>query len=143
MELKQAYQQAMANTANMALATSVENEPNVRVITFGYNPERPNVVFFSTFKGNKKIEEFKKNPEAAAILLPEDPESATQVRIHGKVVPSGHSLAEITEWIVQKMPDYAAGDAKAAPMLEAYELQFSQAEITIGMSRAQILKIDW
>ena len=71
MELKQQFEQVMGSSVNMALATCVNDKPNVRIVTFAYDKNRAGKLYFSTFKGNQKIAEFAQNPNVSCMPLPE------------------------------------------------------------------------
>lgn len=129
----------MNSTINMAIATSVENIPNVRVVTFGYDEDDFCKLFFTSFKENKKVEEFKNNPNVACILLPEDMENDTQIRIFGKVSESKITLNEVAELIGRKTPENAETIKNGGEMMIVYEVSISHASITQGMNEPQIL----
>ena len=46
----------MAEQTEIALATSVDNIPNVRIVNFYFDPAE-NILYFSSFEGNDKIKE--------------------------------------------------------------------------------------
>lgn len=140
MELKQQFEQVMGSSINMALATCVNNKPNVRVITFAYDKNREGKLFFSTFKGNRKIAEFAQNPNVSCMPLPQSAEDDSQVRIFGKVQQSDLSLEELIALIVPKYPDGANTLKMGGDMMEIYEVCFSEAFVTIGMTAAQSIK---
>lgn len=140
-ELMQAYQTVMKGTVNMALATSVGDAPNVRVVTYGYDEKTPGKVYFTTFAGNRKIAEFEQNPRVAILPLPEDPDAPAQVRIHGRVQKSGKSLDEVGALILQKAPFFAETLEAGRDGLLAYEVDFAEAMLTIGMTDAQTLRL--
>lgn len=141
MELKQQFEKAMEKSINMALATSVNHQPNVRVVTFAYDPAKSGRVFFTTFKGNQKVQEFQENANVALILLSEDVEDGTQVRIFGKVQKSTVNLDEVVELIARKSPENAETIKGGNEMIAVYEVLFDDAYLTIGMSRAQKITI--
>ena len=49
MDFLKEFERTMENTATFALATSVNDIPNVRIITFCCDNENNNVVYFPTF----------------------------------------------------------------------------------------------
>lgn len=112
--MKALFEKVMQESINMTLATSVDNKPNVRVVTFAYDPVRTGKVFFTTFKGNQKVKEFAKNPNVACMPLRESPEANAQVRIFGTVQKSNVSLDEIIAIIAKKYPGNADTSKKAA-----------------------------
>lgn len=49
------YQEVLGNTNEIALATAVENIPNVRIVNFCCNPEQPNILYFASDRDNRKV----------------------------------------------------------------------------------------
>lgn len=138
---KEAIAQILQTTENMALATSTQDMPNVRVVTFAYNANHPNSVFFTTFKGNQKIVEFEQNENVAILPLPESVDTPAQVRIFGKIRKSSLPLEEVDRMITAKAPHFAETLAQGGPMLEPYEVVFDKAAVTIGMEDAVMIDI--
>ena len=136
MNHKEAFLKTMADTENLALATCVEGMPNVRVVTFAYDEATPGRVYFTTFKGNKKIEEFALNANVALQPLPEAADAPAQVRIFGRVQKSARELSDVGALIARKAPSFSETLSKAGPMLEAYEVRFDKAYVTVGMEDA-------
>ena len=56
MNMKTEFLRIMAEQTEMALATSVNNIPNVRIVNFYFDP-CDNILYFSTFKDNNKVKE--------------------------------------------------------------------------------------
>lgn len=135
----QQFEKVMNESVNMALATSVNNQPNVRVITFAYDSDQRGKVFFTTFKGNQKIQEFNQNPNVALMPLPESPEADSQVRIFGKVQKSSMTLDAVVALIAKKYPGDADTIKSGGEMMEIYEVIFDKAYVTIGMNEAQAI----
>lgn len=141
MELKTQFETVMQESVNMALATSVDDKPNVRVVTFAYDPAKAGRVFFTTFKGNQKTKEFAKNPHVACVPLPESPEAEAQVRIFGTVQKSDVSLDEVVNIIDRKYSGNADTIKEGGPMMEIYEVRFTEAYVTAGVNPAEKLLI--
>lgn len=137
MELNQKFEQVMGSSVNMTLATCVNDKPNVRVVTFAYDKNKKGKLYFSTFKGNQKIAEFAQNPNVSCMPLPETAEADSQVRIFGKVQKSDISLEELVALITLKCPDDADTIKMGGDMMEIYEVCFTEAFVTIGMTEAQ------
>lgn len=121
----------------MALATGVNDKPNVRVVTFAYDKNRTGRLFFSTFKENQKIAEFTQNPNVSCMPLPETAEADLQIRIFGKVQKSALSLEELVALITPKYPDGGDTIKMGGEMMEIYEVCFTEAFVTVGMTAAQ------
>lgn len=139
MELKKQFEKAMDESVNMALATCVENQPNVRVLTFGYDSAKEGRLFFSTFKGSQKVQEFQKNPYVSCILLPAGPEAEVQVRLFGTVKKSAVSLDQVIAMISKKMPGDGDTMKDGGDMIEIYEVCFAEAYVTVGMTAPQVI----
>ena len=140
MELKQSFEKVMGTSVNMALATSIQDKPNVRVVTFAYDNNKPGALYFTSFKGNQKNIEFKQNSSVACIMLPEEAEPEAQVRIFGKVNKSNLSFDDIVALIAKKTPENAETIKGGGDMLDIYEVSFSEAYITVGMTQAQAIQ---
>ncbi len=137
MELKKAFLGVMGESVNMALATSVKDSPNVRVVTFGYDDAKPDKLFFSTFKGSGKAKDFESNPQVACMPLPMGPVAETQVRIFGKVQRSALTMRELIALIGKKAQNDAGMLEDGAAMMDVYEICFNDAWVTLGMAQAQ------
>ena len=138
MELKQSFEKLMMESIDMALATSVDDKPNVRVVTFAYSTDREGRLFFTTFRGNKKTLEFEKNSNVACMTLPAE-QGDGEVRIFGTVKKSDISFDEVITMIAKKYPGDIDTIKKSADMIDVYEINFSQAYVTFGMAEAQVI----
>ena len=139
MEIKQQFEETMNSMVNMALATSVEGTPNVRVVSFAYDNGH---LYFTTFKGNQKVRELAQNPAVACMPLPEKPEANVQVRIFGRAQKADKSLDEIIEIIARKYPEGSSTIKNGGPMMEIYEVCIDKAFVTLGMSEAVEVKLN-
>ena len=61
MNTKTEFLRIMAEQKEIALATSVNNIPNVRIVNFYFDPSE-NILYFSSFKDNDKVKEIEENP---------------------------------------------------------------------------------
>ena len=69
MNIKTEFLKIMAEQTEIALATSVNNVPNVRIVNY-YFDSNENILYFSSFKGNDKIKEIESNPYVAFTTIP-------------------------------------------------------------------------
>ena len=95
----------MAEQTEMALATSVKDIPNVRIVNFYYD-EETNKFFFISFKNSQKIQELAINNRIALTTVPKG--DGRYVRIQGRVKESQLSIEDIRSVFVQKYPYYQA-----------------------------------
>lgn len=132
MDLKQAFEKMMAEQWEIALATSVDNQPNVRVVNFLYDKEQK-CLYFSTFKGNDKVKEFQQNAQVAFTTLPKGKDTG-HVRVHqGTVDKSSKTLYDLAEPWVQKIPFFQQNIEQAGDMLDVYEITFEKAKVILDM----------
>lgn len=133
MDLLQEFNNIMKNTPNIALATSVNNVPNVRLMAFYYDSEKKGVVYLSTFKGSPKTLEFSQNNTVAFKTIPVGTQGHVRVT-SGKVKESELKLSELLAMYVTKYPGiektYPKGD-----MMRVYEIHFEEAEVVMGMNQ--------
>lgn len=139
MKTTEAFKKIMNEQTEIALATSTEGRPNVRIVNFFYD-EKEKCLFFSTFKGNEKIAEFQKNPTVAFTTIPKT--DTTHVRVHnGTVKKSELTVFDVAEQWIQKIPSYEENIKQAGTMLELYEIQFAQAVVILGMNSKEIIEL--
>lgn len=141
MDHKKIVQEVLVQTENMALATSTREQANVRIVTFGYDSAQPNRVYFTSFKENAKVREFAENAKVALLPLTAEGEDMQQVRIFGKVQPAQRDLAQVIALIGAKNPDVAENIQRGGPMIQAFEVQFEEAYVTLGMNPAVPVQI--
>lgn len=54
MRTRDEFFRIMEQQTEIALATSADNVPNVRIVNFYFDPQSK-ILYFSTFKGNNKV----------------------------------------------------------------------------------------
>ncbi|MDU4412053.1 MAG: pyridoxamine 5'-phosphate oxidase family protein, partial [Streptococcus sp.] len=69
MNTKTEFLRIMAEQKEIALATSVNNIPNVRIVNFYFDPSE-NILYFSSFKDNDKVKEIEENPSITFTTIP-------------------------------------------------------------------------
>lgn len=78
MNTTEAFKKIMMEQTEIALATSVKEISNVRIVNFFYDQGK-GCLFFSTFKGNQKVAEFAANDTVAFTTIPK--ENTNHVRV--------------------------------------------------------------
>jgi uncharacterized pyridoxamine 5'-phosphate oxidase family protein len=137
MTIKEAFSTIMNEQEEIALATSVGEQPNVRIVNFFYD-ENKKCLFFSTFKGNNKIAEFNANARVAFTTIPKNDTSHVRVR-HGLVKQSTQTVYDVADQWIQKIPSYAENIKQAGAMLDLYEVHFTEATVTLGMDTTETI----
>ena len=138
MHCKKDFDTLMEKTALMALATSVDGCPNVRVVNFCYDIKRPGVVYFSTCRDNAKVMEFVKNNNVAFTTIPTEGISHVRVQ-NAQVKKSSYTANDLQELFVSQIHDFAETLAEIGDELEFYEIHMKSAVITLGYEEQKII----
>lgn len=135
MDFLHEFNRIMRDTTNIALATSVEDVPNVRLVNFYYNPENKGIVYFASFKGSAKLLEFSANNKVAFTTVPAG--SGEHIRgLNAIVQKSSLTIYDLKDEFIKKLPDYEMTIAKAGHMLEVHEIHFKEANVILGIGQA-------
>jgi len=129
------FQQIMQNQTEIALATSVDGVPNVRIVTFYFNPKN-NILYFATFKENDKVREIASNDSISITTIPKKGEEHVRIK-HGIAKKSLVSIYDFQDAFVQKVPAYAEIIKTAGPMLDLYEVLCDQVLVVLDPERSQ------
>jgi hypothetical protein len=70
-ENKKIFLQIMNDNSDIAIATSIDNIPNIRYVSFYYS-EKENKVYFMTFKNSLKTVDFSKNSNITFSTVPKN-----------------------------------------------------------------------
>lgn len=103
MNIKTEFLKIMAEQTEIALATSVDNIPNVRIVNFYFEPAE-NILYFSSFEGNDKIKEMNSNPYVTFTTIPHS--GNEHVKAKGMVKKSSKSIFDVAEQFIAKIPGY-------------------------------------
>lgn len=134
MDFLQEFNRIMETTDNLALATSVNNVPNVRVVNFYYDTENQGIVYFASFRGHTKTLEFLQNNNVAFTTIPT--ENSEQIRVtNGRVQKSDLTIYDLKEAFIKKLPNYEIVIAQAGDMLDVYEVHFKEASVTLDIDK--------
>lgn len=132
MDFKKIFEEVMAKQQEIALATSIADQPNVRVVNFLYSPERK-VVYFSTSKGSDKVKEMSVNSKISFTTIAGDGDNKHVRVLEGKAKRSAYSLKDIADQLIKKFPFYAGIIDNSAEHMAVFELSFDTAVVVSGM----------
>lgn len=132
----------LATSPNLALATSVNQQPNVRIMAFAAHPAHQGKLYLLTFKGTPKTDEFQQNIRVALTTIPEPPD-APHARIReGIISRSALTLEDVSPLFMAKIPElHQAVKEQYGPSLEVYEVAFSEVEVFIGPGQSGRIKV--
>jgi len=123
------FNEVMNSSELIALATSVDNTPNVRVVNFIQDENTPEKLYFATFKNNQKVKEFAINDSVSFTTVPVGDGAFIKVD-HCKVKLTDFSIFDLEKQFVSKIPSYKEIIEAAGPALAVYELIYSEATLT-------------
>jgi uncharacterized pyridoxamine 5'-phosphate oxidase family protein len=126
------YLDILAKTHNLALATSVDNIPNVRIVNFCFKKEEPTILYFMSDRENQKVTEFGKNSNVAFTSIPDD--GIPHVRSRNAVVRKSRcSMDEIKELFIANIPGYDQTIEAIGTSLDVFEIHVKEAVVTTGL----------
>lgn len=138
MNTKTEFLKIMSEQTEIALATSVNNVPNVRIVNFYFDPE-DNVLYFSSFKENDKIKEIKANSHVAFTTIPHS--GNEHVKAKGIVQKSSKTIFDVADQFIAKVPNYKNTIEYAGESLILFEIKFDTAVVTKDLSSIETLKL--
>ena len=130
MEAKKEFLRMINECEEIALATSIHDFPNVRIVNYYYD-EKNNVMYFATYTGREKISEFWKNNNVSFTTIPMNRGKREHIRARGHVRESKKSIVDLREEFSNKMADFAEIIDKYSKDLKVYEIKFSEVTVTL------------
>ena len=128
----------MAEQTEIALATSVDNIPNVRIVNFYFDPAE-NILYFSSFEGNDKIKEINSNPYVAFTTIPHS--GNEHVKAKGMAKKSSKTIFDVAEQFIAKIPGYKDTIEYAGESLILFEVRFDTAIVTKDLNTIKKLEL--
>ena len=140
MEAKKEFLRMINEYEEIALATSIHDFPNVRIVNYYYD-EKNNVMYFATYTGREKISEFWKNNNISFTTIPMNRGKREHIRARGHVRESEKSILDLREEFSNKMADFAEIIDKYSKDLKVYEIKFSEVTVTLDSRYYEKVKI--
>ena len=140
MESKKEFLRMINECEEIALATSIHDFPNVRIVNYYYD-EKNNVMYFATYTGRDKISEFWKNNNVSFTTIPMNRGKREHIRARGHVRESEKSILDLREEFSNKMVDFAEIIDKYSNDLKVYEIKFSEVTVTLDSRYYEKVKI--
>lgn len=140
MEAKKEFLRMINECEEIALATSIHDFPNVRIVNYYYD-EKNNVMYFATYTGREKISEFWKNNNVSFTTIPMNRGKREHIRARGHVRESKKSILDLREEFSNKMVDFAKIIDKYSNDLKVYEIKFSEVTVTLDSRYYEKVKI--
>lgn len=140
MESKKEFLRMINECEEIALATSIHDFPNVRIVNYYYD-EKNNVMYFATYTGREKISEFWKNNNVSFTTIPMNRGKREHIRARGHVRESEKSILDLREEFSNKMADFAEIIDKYSKDLKVYEIKFSEVTVTLDSRYYEKVKL--
>lgn len=128
----------MNSQTEMALATSANNIPNVRIINF-YFDTNTNTIFFTSFKKNKKIKEFEINPNIGFTTIPKN--GVEHVKGNGVIKESNKNIVDFSSNFINKIPDYKELIENFSEHLTLFEIKIDTVTVTLNFKDIETIKL--
>ena len=140
MEAKKEFLRMINECEEIALATSIHDFPNVRIVNYYYD-EKNNIMYFATYTGREKISEFWKNNNVSFTTIPMNRGKREHIRARGHVRESEKSILDLREEFSSKMADFGEIIDKYSNDLKVYEIKFSEVTVTLDSRYYEKVKI--
>ena len=140
MEAKKEFLRMINECEEIALATSIHDFPNVRIVNYYYD-EKNNVMYFATYTGREKISEFWKNNNVSFTTIPMNRGKREHIRARGHVRESEKSILDLREEFSNKMADFGEIIDIYSNDLKVYEIKFSEVTVTLDSRYYEKVKI--
>lgn len=126
------FNRIMETTNEIALATAVDNIPNVRIINFYYDTDKKGIVYFATFKNSAKTQEFLQSNLVSFTTVPIG--TSEHIRVNGNLQKSELTIYDLKDAFIKKLPSYEITIEKAGHVLDLYEIHFNEASVILDIN---------
>jgi len=126
------YLEILGKTNEIALATAVNNIPNVRIVNFCFNADRPDILYFASDITNNKIQEFEQNNVIAFTTVPADGGISHVRSARAAVEKSGRTMDEMAQLFISTIPGYDEAISAIGDALTVFEIHVKEAVVITG-----------
>jgi pyridoxamine 5'-phosphate oxidase len=139
MNMRDEFERMMREQREIALATTTDGLPHVRIVSFYYASEEHRI-YFATFKDNEKVVELAANPNIAFTTVPHN-DTTEHVRASGRAVKSAHTVYDLAPLFAAKIPRYQETIDAVGDDLILYEIAFEMAVVTVDMEHIERIRL--
>ena len=137
MDYTQEFNNIIKESVALAVATSVDGKPNVRIVNHCIDAEKHGVIYFSSNRSSSKIGEFEKNNEIAFTSVPDITVSHAHVRsTNATVHKSALSLDEVKDLFLAQIPGFDKTLAVIGKFMDVYEIHVKEANVILAPMQA-------
>lgn len=117
----------------MALATSIDDAPQVRIVNFAWDENTPAILYFTSDRTNNKVKQMAQNPKVSFTTIPSVTGNTTHVRSVSAIAhKSNKILAEVAPLFIAKEPDYAQTVTLIGDTLDVFEVCMEKLALVLG-----------
>jgi len=132
------FNDVMAESMVIALASCANGVPNVRLVNFIYEDNR---VYIATGR-SAKLAEFKQNNKAAFTTIPQTADGTKHVRVKTAIAQKSElTVADIRVRFVAKLPFFEMIFAQMGHEMEIWEICFNEADVIVDMQNEGKIKL--
>ena len=139
MNMRDEFERIMREQREIALATTTDGLPHVRIVNFYYASEERRV-YFATFKDNEKVVELAANPNIAFTTVPHN-DTNEHVRASGRAVKSAHTVYDLAALFAAKIPRYQETIDAVGDDLALYKITLHMAVVTVDMEHIECIRL--
>ena len=132
------------NSLLIALATSADGLPNVRLVNFVYKEDRPDLIYFASDRGDAKVAEFAANCKIAFTTIPDGNDgNVAHVRSRGAAVSkSALSIDDVKDLFLAKVPGYGEALDAIGRALDVFEIKVGKAAVITGFEEPPVVAFE-
>jgi len=141
MDYQKAFYDILDKTSEIALATSVDNLPSVRIVSICYDKTRPGIIYFQTNNlKSKKVSDIAKNHHVAFTTAPIGKTIANVRSNNATVHRSEYTFDELKHLFIAKVPEYEDAYHQYAHTMTVFELHVKEAIVVVdyGIKRGLV-----
>jgi uncharacterized pyridoxamine 5'-phosphate oxidase family protein len=135
MDYKEVFVEILSGTNEIALATSADGTPNVRIVNFCFESGKPEVLYFAADRDNRKVAEIKENNKVAFTTVPR--EGIPHARSNDAIaVKSGRSIDGMKDLFIARVPGYDETIAAIGDCLDVFEIHIKNAFVVVDFENS-------
>ncbi len=133
MNAKEVFEKVMQTGESIALATSVDNQPSVRIVSFLWDN---NKLYFTSFQGSPKNAQIEANSKVAFTT----PDASVRVT-EATCTLSDKTVPDLREKFVAKFPQMESAFDKAIDQMLLFEVTFNKAKVILGFRNIEEIEL--
>ncbi|MFT4145690.1 MAG: pyridoxamine 5'-phosphate oxidase family protein [Mobilitalea sp.] len=127
------FNEVMKNAPAIALATTTNGMPDVRIVSHCIIPDRPDVIYFSTNRTSPKVSEFDAKNEIAFTTIPAPADGHVHVRSKKATVhKSDFTINDLKDIFLAQIPGFDKILSVIGAYTDVYEIHIKEATVVLN-----------